>query len=154
KSQDDQLNTTVEQDTANNEKGGRRLLLFLLPPALLGVLAVFTVHSRAADAARVDATTKTLGVQHVSVVHPKRGDSVAELDLPGTTEAFTESPIFARTNGYLRSWTKDIGAHVKAGEVLALIETPELDQQLSQARAMLAQTDANLKLAKITASRY
>jgi RND family efflux transporter MFP subunit len=118
------------------------------------VLALFTVRSRAEANAHVEATTKALAVQHVSVVHPKRGASVAEVDLPGTTEAFTESPIFARTNGYLRSWTKDIGAHVQAGEILAQIETPELDQQLSQARAMLAQADANLKLAKITASRY
>ncbi|HMF74677.1 MAG TPA: efflux RND transporter periplasmic adaptor subunit [Bryobacteraceae bacterium] len=115
---------------------------------------MFTLRARADANARVDAVTKTLAVQHVSVVHPKRGDSVAELDLPGTTEAFTESPIFARTNGYLRSWTKDIGAQVKAGELLAQIETPELDQQLSQAQAMLVQSDANLKLAKITASRY
>jgi RND family efflux transporter MFP subunit len=149
-----ELYTNFEQGSVKKEKGGRRLLLFLLPPAMLGVLAVSTVRSRAADEARVDATTKTLAIQHVSVIHPKRGASVAELDLPGTTEAFTESPVFARTNGYLRSWTKDIGAHVKAGEVLAQIETPELDQQLSQARATLAQADANLKLAKITAGRY
>jgi RND family efflux transporter MFP subunit len=154
KSQDDQLNTSFEQNTAKQHQSGRRLLLFLLPPIMLGMLAVFTVRSRAEANARVDATTKTLAVQHVAVVHAKRGASVAELDLPGTTEAFTEAPIFARTNGYLRSWTKDIGAHVQAGDLLAQIETPELDQQLSQARAMLAQTDANLKLAKITASRY
>jgi RND family efflux transporter MFP subunit len=152
--QDDPLNAAVEQGTAKNKRGGRLLLMFLLPPIMLGVLAVFTVRSRAADESRVVATTKTLAVQHVSIVHPKRGDSVTEIDLPGTTEAFTESPIFARTNGYLRSWTKDIGSHVKAGELLAQIETPELDQQLSQSRAILAQTDANLKLARITASRY
>ncbi len=146
--------TTTSQKRELPAGGARLLLLFLVPPIMLSALAVFAVRSRAADESRVAATTKTLAVQYVSVVHPKRGDSVAELDLPGTTEAFTESPIFARTNGYLRSWTKDIGAHVHAGELLAQIETPELDQQLSQARAMLAQTDANLKLAKITASRY
>jgi RND family efflux transporter MFP subunit len=152
--QDSRSTTTVEQSSHKSHSGGNRLLWFLLPPLLLGVLALFTVRSRAEANAHVEATTKALAVQHVSVVHPKRGASIAELDLPGTTEAFTESPIFARSNGYLRSWTKDIGAHVQAGEILAQIETPELDQQLSQSRAMLAQTDANLKLAKITASRY
>jgi RND family efflux transporter MFP subunit len=151
--QDDRSTTTVEQSSPQRHSG-KRLLWFLLPPLLLGALALVTVRSRAEATAHVEATTKALAVQHVSVVHPKRGASVAQLDLPGTTEAFTESPIFARTNGYLRSWTKDIGAHVEAGEILAEIETPELDQQLSQARAMLAQAQANLKLARITASRY
>src|SRR5260370_26402555 len=132
--QDTRLNKSVEQSSPGNQRSGRRLLWFLLAPFLIGVLALFTLRSRAAASAHVEAITKALAVQHVSVVHPKRGDSVAELDLPGTTEAFTESPVFARTNGYLRSWTKDIGTHVQAGEVLALIETPELDQQLSQAR--------------------
>ena len=152
--QNTHLNKTVEQSSPSNSRSGRRLLWFLIAPLLLGVLALFTVRSRAEANAHVETLTKALAVQHVSVVHAKRGDSVAVLDLPGTTEAFTESPVFARTNGYLQSWTKDIGAHVRAGEILAQIETPELDQQLSQARAMLAQTDANLKLAKITASRY
>jgi RND family efflux transporter MFP subunit len=134
--------------------GARRLLWFVAPIVVLGIGALLTVRSKAASEANVAAATKTLATQHVSVVHPARGNPVTELDLPGTTEAFIESPIFARTNGYLKLWTKDIGARVKAGELLAVIETPELDQQLMQARAVLAQTEANLKLAKITASRY
>jgi RND family efflux transporter MFP subunit len=144
----------------NNEKqqqprpGARKLLWFVAPIVVLGIGALLTVRSKAASEANVEAATKTLATQHVSVVHPARGNPVTELDLPGTTEAFIESPIFARTNGYLKLWTKDIGARVKAGELLAVIETPELDQQLMQARAVLAQTEANLKLAKITASRY
>lgn len=131
-----------------------RLLWFIAPIVVLAIGGLLTARSKAAAEARVNATTKTLAVQHVSVVHPVRGNPVTQLSLPGTTEAFVESPIFARTNGYLKLWTKDIGARVKAGELLAVIETPELDQQLMQARAVLAQTDANLKLAKITASRY
>ncbi len=131
-----------------------RLLWFIPPIVVLAIGGLLTLRSKAAAEARVDATTKTLAVQHVSVVHPERGNPVTQLSLPGTTEAFVESPIFARTNGYLKLWTKDIGARVKAGELLAVIETPELDQQLMQARAVLAQTGANLKLAKITASRY
>ncbi len=134
--------------------GMGRLLWFVLPIVTLAIGALFTVRSKAASERRVAATTRSLAVQHVSVIHPVRGNPVTELSLPGTTEAFIESPIFARTSGYLKLWTRDIGAHVKAGELLAVIETPELDQQLLQARAVLAQTEANLKLAKITASRY
>jgi RND family efflux transporter MFP subunit len=127
---------------------------FLAPVVVLAAGAFFTVRSKAASEAKVASTTKTLAVQHVSVVHPERGNPGTELSLPGTTEAFTESPIFARTSGYLKLWTKDIGSRVKTGELLAVIETPELDQQLRQSRAVLAQTEANLKLAKITGSRY
>jgi RND family efflux transporter MFP subunit len=132
----------------------KRLAWFLAPVLFLAIGGAFTLRSRVASEAQVVAVTKTLAVQHVSVVHPKRGDSETQVSLPGTIEAFTESPIYARTNGYLKTWTKDIGAHVNAGELLATIETPELDQQLLQARGVLAQTEANLKLAKITAARY
>jgi RND family efflux transporter MFP subunit len=134
--------------------GMRRLLWFIAPIVVLAIGALATVHSKAAGEAKVAAATKTLAVQHVSVVHPARGNAVTELSLPGTTEAFVESPIFARTSGYIKLWTTDIGARVKAGQLLAVIETPELDQQLMQARAVFSQTEANLKLAKITAARY
>ena len=144
----------------NNEQNeslrprGSKLLWFVAPLGVLAIGALLTGRSKLAADTKVAATTKTLAVQHVSVVHPVRGNAASELTLPGTTEAFIESPIFARTNGYLKLWTKDIGSHVKAGELLAVIDTPELDQQLVQAKAVLAQTDANLKLAKITAGRY
>lgn len=154
--QKDEQNTgnTVPELQREPRAGAQRLLWFLIPPVALAVAALFTVRSKAASETKVAAMTKTLAVQHVSVVHPERGGALTELSLPGTTEAFTESPIFARTNGYLKLWTKDIGARVKAGELLAVIDTPEIDQQLAQARALLAQTEANLKLAKITAGRY
>ena len=142
----------MQQKMAATES--KRLAWFLVPVLALIIGGAFTLRSRTAAAERVVSVTKTLAVQHVSVVHPTRGNSATELSLPGTTEAFTESPIYARTNGYLKSWSKDIGAHVKAGELIAVIETPELDQQLMQARGTLAQTEANLKLAKITAGRY
>jgi RND family efflux transporter MFP subunit len=145
------MNTEPQQQPRT---GLRRLLWFVAPIVALAIGALLTVHSKAASETRVAAVTNTLAIPHVSVVHPARGNPVTELSLPGTAEAFVESPIFARTNGYLKLWTKDIGAHVKAGELLAVIETPELDQQLMQARAVLAQTGANLKLAKITGSRY
>jgi RND family efflux transporter MFP subunit len=81
------------------------------------------------------------------------GDGSAEIVLPGTVQAFTDSPIFARTNGYLKRWYFDIGARVRKGQLLAEIETPELDQQLRQARADLATAESNLNLARITAER-
>lgn len=145
------MNTQLKQQ---ERPGARKLLWFIAPIVALALGALLTVSSKAASDAKVAAVTKTLATQHVSVVHPARGNAVTELSLPGTTEAFVESPIFARTNGYLKLWTTDIGARVKAGQLLAVIETPELDQQLMQARAVLAQTEANLKLAKITGSRY
>jgi RND family efflux transporter MFP subunit len=88
------------------------------------------------------------------VVHPKLGAPTEELVLPGNMEPFTDAPIYARTNGYVRRWYVDIGAHVKAGQLLAEIETPEVDQQLSQARAQLATSQSDFKLAKSTAERW
>ena len=76
---------------------------------------------------------------------PKLGAPQAEIVLPGNMQAFTDAPIYARTNGYLKKWYVDIGAHVKAGQLLAEIETPEVDQQLDQARADLNTAQANLQ---------
>ncbi len=95
-----------------------------------------------------------LAIPTVSVIHPKLGAPMQEIVLPGTMQAFVDSPIYARTDGYLRKWYHDIGAHVKAGQLLADIETPEVDQQLEQARADLDTAVANMKLAQVTAERY
>jgi len=88
------------------------------------------------------------------VVQPTKGPGEDELVLPGNLQAFIESPIFARTNGYLLKWYKDIGSHVEKGELLATIDTPEVDQELSQARANREQIKAALALAKISADRW
>jgi RND family efflux transporter MFP subunit len=93
-------------------------------------------------------------VTSVSVVQPKRTASAEEIILPGNIQPFISSPIYARTDGYLKKWYFDIGAHVKAGQLLAIIETPEVDQQLAQARSTLATAQANLELAQITKDRY
>jgi RND family efflux transporter MFP subunit len=93
-------------------------------------------------------------VPTVNVVQPSFGAQSREIALPGTTQAFIDTPIFARTNGYLKRWYFDIGAHVEQGQLLAVIETPELDQQLDQARANLKTAQANEKLAEITATRW
>jgi RND family efflux transporter MFP subunit len=90
----------------------------------------------------------------VSVVLPKQTAPAQEIILPGNVQPFITSPIYARTNGYLRKWYFDIGAHVKKGQLLAVIETPEVDQQLQQARSNLLTAQANLDLASITKARY
>lgn len=90
----------------------------------------------------------------VTVTHPKLGNPAEEVVLPGNIQAFIDTPIYARTSGYLKSWYFDIGAHVKQGQLLAVIESPEVDQQLQQSREDLNTAQANLKLAQITASRY
>ena len=88
------------------------------------------------------------------MVHPRRSDAVQDLSLPGNIQAFVETPIYARTNGYLKKWYVDIGGKVKAGDLLASIDTPEVDQQLAQAEAAQLQAQANLDLAKTTADRW
>jgi RND family efflux transporter MFP subunit len=90
----------------------------------------------------------------VNVVHPQAGSAAQEIELPGNTQAFTEAPIYARTSGYLKRWYLDIGSHAKRGQLLADIETPELDQQLQQAESDLRTAQANLQLAQITADRW
>lgn len=98
--------------------------------------------------------TARMAVPYVAVVHatPISGDS--DLVLPGNIQSYVDSPIYARTNGYLRKWYKDIGSQVSKGELLAEIDTPEVDAQLAQARADLATSEANVKLAGVTAQRY
>ncbi|HZS54238.1 MAG TPA: efflux RND transporter periplasmic adaptor subunit [Bryobacteraceae bacterium] len=109
---------------------------------------------------RVDAATalkqqaQKMAIPTVSVIHSKSGGNVEEVVLPGNATAYVATPIYARTNGYLKSWNFDIGAHVKAGQLLAVIETPEVDSQLDQARADLATAQANYDLARTTAARY
>lgn len=138
------------------DKGRTIKLTLLLIIALLiaGALVVRGINSRVKAAAIVKQETLDLAVPTVSVIHPKRGAMKDEVVLPGNIQAFTDAPIYARANGYLKRWYADIGAHVKAGQLLADVDTPEIDKQLDQARADLATAEANLKLAEITATRY
>lgn len=98
--------------------------------------------------------TADLAVPTVSVVAPKRAAPSQEIVLPGNVQPYITSPVFARTNGYLEHWYFDIGAHVKKGQLLAVIASPEVDQQLQQARSNLLTAQANLELASITKDRY
>jgi len=121
---------------------------------VLGVVIYLGIHERAMAASNLRTATERAAIAAVSVVEPKSGTALQELVLPGTTQAFIDTPIFARTSGYLKHWYFDIGAHVEQGQLLAVIETPELDQQLAQAQATLKTAQANEKLAEITATRW
>jgi RND family efflux transporter MFP subunit len=112
------------------------------------------VTTRVAAESSLARSTEEAAVPIVNVIHPKDGAPLEELILPGNTQAFSDTPIFARTNGYLKRWFFDIGAHVKRGDLLAEIETPEIDKQLQQARAELATAQANHHLAETTEARW
>jgi RND family efflux transporter MFP subunit len=133
---------------------GKRLLWFLLVPAVLVTSAFMGTKARQKTSHQLNATTKSLEVQTVNVIHPQRGKSSSDLTLPGMIQAFSQSPIYARVDGYVRTWYVDIGTHVTKGQLLAEIDAPEVDQQLNQARAMLKQAETGLALAKVTAPRY
>lgn len=120
----------------------------------LGVIIYAGIHERAMAASNLGTVTERAAITTVNVVEPKSGAALEEIVLPGNTQAFSDTPIYARTNGYLKRWYVDIGAHVKQGQLLAEIETPEIDQQLEQARADLQTAEANEQLAQITATRW
>jgi RND family efflux transporter MFP subunit len=122
--------------------------------ALIAGAAALGILPRIKESNTVRAETADMTVQSVTIVHPLRSSPEQEIVLPANIQSYTTAPIFARTSGYLKKWYFDIGAHVKKGQLLAVIETPELDQQLQQARGMLATAQANLRLAQITADRY
>src|SRR5580704_14741136 len=129
-----------------------------LAPALVTLAAVlalfFGIRSRVRDEATLRTVTDQMAIPSVSVVAPKQTAPATEITLPGNMQPFISSPIYARTDGYLKKWYFDIGAHVKAGELLAVIQTPEVDEQLAQARSTLNTAQANLELAQITRDRY
>jgi RND family efflux transporter MFP subunit len=117
-------------------------------------LAFWGISGRANALAVVTRETREAAVPIVAVIHASEGAASQEIVLPGTIQPFTDAPIYARTTGYLRKWYADIGAHVRAGQLLADIDTPEVDRQLEQARADLATAEANARLARTTAERY
>jgi RND family efflux transporter MFP subunit len=137
--------------------GKRPRKLWLMPAIVLivvGVLLITGIQSRIKARAVLSAETAQAAHVAVSVVSPKKTEPAQEIILPGNVQPFISSPIYARTNGYLRKWYFDIGAHVKAGQLLALIETPEVDQQLQQSLSNLNTAKANLALAETTKNRY
>ena len=135
-------------------KRPRRRLIVLIVAALIAGILVQGIRSRLKGERNLQALATQTAVISVSAVQPKPTAPAQEIILPGNVQPFITSPIYARTDGYLKKWYFDIGAHVKAGDLLAVIETPEVDQQLAQARANLATAQANLELAQITRDRY
>jgi len=123
--------------------------------ALCVSYAVFEgIESRVEAKTELHKVAINSAVPSVNVILPKGGAEAEEVELPGNTEAFTDTPIYARTSGYIKHWYVDIGARVKQGQLLAVVETPELDQQLQQAEAQLKNAEANQQIADITATRW
>jgi RND family efflux transporter MFP subunit len=120
----------------------------------LGFFLLSGIRSRLEAQTSLKEATQKSAVLTVRVVYPKKQSPVQEITLPGNVQAYTETPIYARTNGYLKKWYFDLGAHVKERDLLAKIETPEIDQQLQQARDELRVAEASMKLAKSTAERW
>jgi RND family efflux transporter MFP subunit len=129
--------------------------IFILAAAgALGYGVRSGIKQRVTTGQELARSTDEAATPVVSVTHPTPAAPLQEIVLPGNTEAFTDSPIYARTNGYLTHWYFDIGGRVKKGDLLAEIETPEIDQQLQQAQAQLETAQANYELAKTTADRW
>jgi RND family efflux transporter MFP subunit len=147
-----------QMETQSEESRPERrspLFKFLIGAAIvLVVLGAFTLFQRRSQYHALAETTEALAIPTVAVIHPTSEVAQEDLVLPGTMQAYVESPIYARTNGYLQKWYHDIGTRVPKGELLAEIDTPEVDQQLSQARADLNTAQANANLSKITQARY
>jgi RND family efflux transporter MFP subunit len=143
------------QNDAKPKKSARRrwVALAVVSLAVAAVLA-YGMWSRVRANKKLGAETSQLAVTNVSVVSPKQSAPAQEIILPGNVQPFISSPIYARTNGYLKNWYVDIGARVKQGQLLALIDAPEVDQQLAQSLSNLNTAKANLALAEITKNRY
>lgn len=149
-------------------RGLKVVVVVLILAAIVGAIVVWGIDARIKAAASVKQETQELAVPTVAVTHAKPGSMQNEVVLPGNIQAFIDSPIYARASGYLKRWYADIGTHVKAGQVLADIDAPELDQQVRQAKAAIAQAQAaldqalanqqqgraNEELARVTASRW
>jgi RND family efflux transporter MFP subunit len=129
-------------------------LLALIVLTILIVAGAFALVRRVTERGALAKETERLAVPTVGVIKPATEPASDELVLPAQLQAYVESAIYARTNGYLLRWNKDIGSKVKKGELLAEIDTPEVDQELSQAKAAQQQTEAQLQLAKSTAERW
>jgi RND family efflux transporter MFP subunit len=147
------LRHPAENATPVKRRGKAGVWVAIGAAVLLGGGIYTGIRNRVDAETALAKETEEASVPFVDVVHPLGRAPDQQLLLPGQTVAYSDAPIYARTSGYLKRWTADIGAHVKQGELLAQIEAPELDQQLRQARADLATAQTNAKLAGITAAR-
>jgi membrane fusion protein, multidrug efflux system len=143
----------VHGDSAKPARTRRRLIPWIAAAPVLVALALGIVPRMSAQRA-LARQTASLAEPTVSVMHPQVAPATQEVLLPGDVEAFRQTPIYARASGYLKKWTVDIGGQVKAGQLLAEIDAPEVDDQLRQASADQKQAQANEQLADVTAQRY
>ncbi len=141
-------------DVGQTRRPMKKWLGMAIALILVAALFISGVWSRISDRKTLNAETAQVALTPVSVVSPKQTAPAEEIILPGNVQPFITSPIYARTSGYLRKWNVDIGAHVKKGQLLAVIETPEVDQQLQQSLSNLNTAKANLALAETTKNRY
>ncbi|HEY1484398.1 MAG TPA: efflux RND transporter periplasmic adaptor subunit [Candidatus Acidoferrum sp.] len=148
---------STQSDSGSRNSPPRKSSLFLTFAVIVIVLVVvgaFLMFQRRSQYEALAKDTESLAVPTVAIIHPSAEPGDENLVLPSTLQPYVESPIYARTNGYLKKWYRDIGSRVSKGELLVDIDTPEVDQQLSQARADLATAQANVHLSDITAVRY
>ncbi len=136
--------------------GSRALAIWIIciVVILLALGITVGIRSRIAADNKLEKTADATSIPSVRVTYPKSGDKVQTIDLPGNVQPYLDTPIYARTSGYIKQWYVDIGARVHAGQLMAEIETPELDQQLQQAQADLKTAQANLNIAEITSKRW
>lgn len=154
------MSETTQQTQTNETTTNRKPMYVAVGVAAVALVAAVAwgIHDRVHAESELKHETLAAAIQTVSVVHPggasAGGAAGQELILPGNAQAYVDTPIYARTGGYLRKWYANIGQHVKAGQLLATIETPELDQQVEAAQADLKQAQANLELARTTNERW
>src|SRR5665213_193524 len=143
-------------DGSSSSRGSAitRMVTLVLIVIVVAIVVIWGISSRRAANAQLSQETRALAIPTVSITHPKLGAPQQEIVVPGDMQPYTDAPIFARTNGYLKKWYVDIGGTVKQGQLLAEIDSPEVDQQLAQARADLETAQSNLQLAEVTATRY
>lgn len=149
--------STQTEQPISEQKGvaSKTLIVIALAGAAVFALVVWAgVTSRAQASTALKTETSQMAAPTVSVISPIVTPGAEEIALPGNMQAFIDTPVWARSTGYLKAWYVDIGAHVKQGQLLAEIEAPEVDQQLNQANAQLQTAQANLKLSHVTAERY
>ena len=147
--------TLVGKRPQNDHHGKGRARFWVIVIVLIMVArAVIGIIIRMISHAHLNQRTQAESMPTVSVVKPTIGPGEDDVTLPGNLQAFVDAPLYARTDGYLKAWYFDIGAKVKKGQLIAVIETPELDQQLDQAKAALASAEANYDIAVVTNTRY
>jgi RND family efflux transporter MFP subunit len=143
-----------EMEPAPRQTSAGVWIVVVLGVVFVAAAIIYGLISRAAAERRLDQVTKASAIPTVSVTHPATTGVTAEIILPGNTQAYNDTPIYARTSGYLKQWFVDIGQHVSKGQLMATIETPELDEQLEVSRANLKSAQADLALANTTSDRY